>query len=223
MHLAGLQCDLFSGSQRSQHEAAVWEMYSHTYAKIGLHVARGVMLSKYPVWLICTNQEGVAVFFTVFKKTRFGLKGALSGHNGSPEGKAEAKYRLRHMYKTPGYYAELSGVPAKIALGARTPVICNAWADDIIDREVEPVGDSAVWYTRQLGDLGNFKKVLTGRPRGVQTTNLQNPTCPIFDPDLDVNEWEPDKDYDTFSRLADDDDDGVDSHMSCLALADLDD
>jgi len=215
-HLARLDCHYLKGTERADYEPDVWEMYQITYRKIGLHVPRSVLLTKYPVWLICTK-DGVPVFFTMFKSTRWGWKGALSGHDGTAAGKDEAKSRLRTMYHTTGFYAEMSGIPAKIALASNTPAVCNSYADDVIDRVIEPAGTDGLWYTRQLGDLGHFEKILLGRPRGVPTTNPRRPSCPVFDPSITPSDSRFKQRISPRLRVGDDEDD-LDSHYACLAM-----
>jgi len=176
----------------------IWKMYEATYRKIGLSKASpSEMVSDYDAWEVLKKDE-VPIAFVVSKKTPFGMKLGLMGSDGSPEGKSAIKTYLTRSFDVPGRYGEVSHAVEKIVMGVKPPVVCAAYVDKVIRKNVDPSADS-IHYTRPLSGVGNVEKVLVGRPNGVETTDSARPSCPVESPDRTAmgddgwNEGQPDK------------------------------
>jgi len=203
-HLFAANCKKVESGARKEYLDVVWEMYAKTYARIGLHIASPQGLLKYDVWEVCFDSSGNPVQFTCFKKTPYGLKSGLSGHDGSVEGKRYAVDGLRTKFKKPGYFGEVSHKVLEIVLAAGAPVVCAVYAQDVLKKNINPV--DSLLYQRSLPGVGNVTKMMVGKPKGVPTTNVKSPSCPI------PNGVE--------TRMATEEEDfcDEDSHLSCLAL-----
>jgi hypothetical protein len=167
-----------TGNQRDAYQADVWEMYAGTYKAIGLHLKGPDSLKRYAVWEVSIGKEGKPQAFLVYKKTAYGLKAGLGGHDGSSAGKKATVDAMRSLYKKAGYYTEVSHKVEIIVLAAGAPVVCAAHVGKILGGPVAPSKDG-LHYTRALGSLGNVEKIMVGRPKGVPTTDHRKPTCPI--------------------------------------------
>jgi hypothetical protein len=104
----------------------------------------------------------------VFGKVRGNaLKIGGMGHDGA-KGKRVSITRLIELLKQPGFFAEVSGVPAKIALSAGVPVVEDEQkVRDLIKRDLEWVGeaegkDGRGWYKRQYGPGVHHLKIVVG-------------------------------------------------------------
>lgn len=197
------RCTLFTGGDRLPYLDAVWEMFVETYTPVGLKLSVPQELLSYPVWDLCFD-AGEPVTFNVFKKTEYGLKSGLSGHNGSAAGRRGAVEILRTKFKQPGFYGEVSHKVEQIVLAAGTPVVCNAYVGQILKKRVHPLGDS-LHYERQITGVGVVKKILVGNPRGIPSTVFSSPVCPIGPSRV------------AYEITADDQQDVL-AHMACLAL-----
>ena len=175
----GLVCDTVSGADRMKYAEAVWDMYVKTYRSIGLIVssAHG-LLSEFPLWELCLDQDGIPHAFGLSKTTPFGLKSGLSGHDGTPEGKSMALLALRTKFKRPGHYGEVSHKVLEIALAAGAPVVCATYVPKILGKDVEPQ-ENGVSYKRNISGVGPIVKVMIGHPRGIPTTDWSNQQCPV--------------------------------------------
>jgi hypothetical protein len=159
----------------------VWTMYEATYRQIGLSKANPAeMVSDYDIWQVFMN-DGAPIAFSLSKRTPFGVKTGLLGSDGTPEGKSAVKDYLRSNFKTSGNYGEVSHGVEKIVLSANPPVVCAVYADDVLKKPVSPEPDG-LRYTRSLSGVGNVTKILVGKPKGVPTTSLSNPSCPTGTP-----------------------------------------
>lgn len=170
-----------TGSGREEHLDTVWAMYRKSYSTIGMSIPNAAGLLKYDTWDL-DMVGGQPVAFTLFKRTSYGLKAGAVGSDGTPEGKAATIHNLRTKYRQPGVYGEVSHKVQEIALAAGAPVVCAALAPVILGKPVEQVSD--LEYRRNLEGVGNVKKMLVGRPRGVPTTDADHPSCPhvAFEP-----------------------------------------
>ena len=177
-----------SGGSRNRWLDAVWDMYVQTYSKIGLHIPNPQGLLKYGIWEL-NFDGGVPVAFTLYKKTPFGLKSGLSGHDGSQAGKRAAVHNLRTKFREGGIFGEVSHKVKSIALAAGAPVVCAAFADDVTGKRIE-LTDDPLTYARTLKGVGKVQKTMVGRPKGVPTTDAGNPVCPVGNIDLG-DPWEP--------------------------------
>ena len=104
----------------------------------------------------------------VFGKVRGNaLKIGGMGHDGA-KGKRVSIARLIELLKQPGFFAEVSGVPALIALNAGVPVVEDEQkVRDLIKRDLEWVGevegkDGRGWYKRQYGPGVYHLKIVVG-------------------------------------------------------------
>jgi len=176
-----LTCDTVTGRNRLQYSDAVWDMYVKTYRSIGLIVSNvDGLLSEFPLWELCLDHDGVPHTFGLLKPTSFGLKSGLSGHDGTPEGKAMAVMELRTKYKRQGHYGEVSHKVQDIVLAAGAPVVCAAYVPQILNKDVEPQ-ENGIQYRRVIVRVGPVVKVLVGRPKGIPVTSWSNPSCPTDD------------------------------------------
>lgn len=189
--------------KRGDYMDQVWSMYEATYRQIGLSKANpSEMMTDYDVWQVFMKDE-TPIAFSLAKKTPFGVKTGLLGSDGSPEGKSAVKDYLRTNFKTSGHYGEVSHGVEKIVLAASPPVVCAVYADDVLKKPIAPEPDG-LRYTRSLSGVGNVTKILVGKPKGVPTTSLNNPSCPAGPPPE--------------VKLATDDGDDVcdlDAHLAC--------
>lgn len=197
-------CTVVTGNDRVEYMDAVWDMYVKTYHSIGLIVtsARG-LITEFPHWELCIGSDGTPHSFGLSKPTSFGLKAGLSGSDGTPEGKAFTITNLRTKFKTPGYYGEVSHKVKDIALAAGAPVVCASLAAKVLGKEVTPL-DDGVSYRRNISGVGPVVKVMVGHPRGVPTTDYNNPHCPS-DGGIQA------------SDITDDDIADVMAHYACMA------
>lgn len=57
------------------------------------------------------------------------------------------------------------------------PVVCAVTVPEVIKKPVDPSGDG-LHYQRSLSGVGKVEKILVGHPRGIETTDPKNPSCP---------------------------------------------
>jgi hypothetical protein len=151
------------GGQRKEYLDAVWEMYSTSYAKIGLHVSGPSGLLAYDLWELFLDGD-IPVAFNLYKSTAFGLKTGLLGSDGSGEAKTLIKAHIKNRYKRGGVYGEVSHAVERIAQGA--PAVCAVNAPKVLNKPVVPE-DDGVHYKRALKGVGMVTKKLIGTPKGV--------------------------------------------------------
>ena len=208
LFLARSGCPSISGGQRNEYLDRVWAMYAKTYASIGLHIPHSQGLLKYQVWELCFD-KGEPVQFALYKKTGFGLKRGLSGHDGSSEGKSKQVANLRTKFKQTGYYGEVSHKVKGIVVSSGAPAVCAVYVDDVLRKPIKAVGE--LEYQRNLKGVGAVTKMMVGRPKGVPTVNPKRPSCPVGTPE--EVKLAMDEDEDDFCE--------VDAHYACLSC-DLD-
>jgi len=190
------------GADRLVYLDDVWSMYLKAYEKIGLIVTRPEdFLSEYDVWEVSVDDTGTPRAFCLYKSTVFGLKVGLSGSDGSPEGRALARESFSTKYLREGVYGEVSHRPAELARAAGIPVVCANIAANVLNKTLDVVDD--VHYVRTLMNVGPVKKMLVGRPVGVPTTDIQQPSCPAVRTNPSP-------------VTTTDDDADIDAHYACL-------
>lgn len=156
------------GADRKQYADLVFEMGERTYRSIGgMPISSPGALMKYQVWEI-NFADGEPVAFTLFKKTRYGLKGGLSGFDGSPAGKSIQISNLRSKFKQPGIYGEVSHKVEDIALAGGAKPIPAKYVGAILGKDIEEDEDG-YHYWRTISGLGRVRKILVGNPKGIPT------------------------------------------------------
>lgn len=109
----------------------------------------------------------------ISKKTAFGLKNILSATDGSPEAKNALSAKIGEDLKTPGFYAEVSGKMANLAIKKHNANIVDdeetvrlVLGKDIVWFGEDPTGyfpGTKGWYGRKIG--GEFhEKIMVGLP-----------------------------------------------------------
>lgn len=170
-HWAGI-----SGSERHEAVSAVWSMVQKTYAKIGLIVDQPRELYKYDNWELF-YEGGTWAAFVLSKTTAFGRKLGLAGSDGSRAGREAVKEYVASSFFNGGNYAEVSHRMEELAFEAGAPIVCAAYAHEVLNKHVEPASDN-VHYRRAIKGVGNVTKVIIGLPFGVPTTAVNHPQCP---------------------------------------------
>lgn len=156
----------------------VWEMYARTYAKIGLSKGSKSEMLEYDIWEIFPDDSGQPIAFVLSKSTSLGKKLGLAGSDGSSGGKSALIRYLGLAFQRPGNYAEVSHAVEATAMRANPPVVCAVRVPEILKKPVTPMEDG-IHYRRNLSGVGAVEKVMIGRPRGIETTEASNPSCPI--------------------------------------------
>jgi len=166
-----------SGRERHAAVSVVWAMVQATYAKIGLIVDQPHELYEYDTWELF-NDDGAWVAFVLSKTTPFGQKLGLAGSNGSRAGRTAVKKYVADSFFDVGRYAEVSHRMEELAIEAGAPIVCAAYARDVLNKPVVPASDG-VHYRREIKGVGEVTKVIIGNPRGVPVTSSAHPQCPI--------------------------------------------
>lgn len=166
-----------TGRERHETISAVWAMVQATYAKIGLIVNQPRELYKYDNWELF-NDDAAWVAFVLSKTTAFGQKLGLAGSDGSRAGRKAVKEYVADSFFNLGRYAEVSHRMEELALEAGVSVVCAVYAQDILNKGVEPASDG-VHYRRAIKGVGNVTKVIIGLPYGIPVTTSSHPQCPI--------------------------------------------
>lgn len=166
---------------RERHDAvpAVWDMVQATYAKIGLIVDSPHELDEYNHWELFGDHD-VWVAFVLSKTTPYGLKLGLAGSDGSRAGRTAVKDYVTSSFFAIGHYAEVSHRMEELAFDAGAPLVCAAYASDVLNKDVDPARDG-VHYRRAIKGVGEVTKVIVGRPRGIPVTPSDRPSCPVPD------------------------------------------
>lgn len=208
-----------TGGDRESYIDDVWRMYEGIYRTIGMSVKTARGLLEYPVWDLVLH-DGRPVAFSLYKQKKYGLKSGLSGHDGSSEGKSAALQSLRSKYKRPGVYGEVSHKVKAIALSAGAPVVCAAYASQVLGKPTDIDEDDPLQYSRVLKGVGKVTKTLVGNPRGIPTTDPKNPSCPLVQTEVEptftpgVTPAQPER-----SRLAAEEElEDLDAHYAMMAL-----
>lgn len=166
-----------SGRDRHDTMSAVWAMVQATYAKIGLIVDQPRELYEYGHWELF-DDHGSWVAFVLSKTTPFGQKLGLAGSDGSRAGRTAVKEYVADSFFDAGRYAEVSHRMEELAIAAGAPLVCAAYASDVLNKNIVPASDG-VHYRRPIKGVGDVTKILIGLPRGVLVTSSDRPECPI--------------------------------------------
>ncbi len=168
-----------SGRERHEVVSAVWAMVQATYAKIGLIINQPRELYEYDNWELF-NEDGEWVAFVLSKTTPFGQKLGLAGSDGSRAGRTAVKKYVADGFFDVGRYAEVSHRMEELAFEAGAPVVCAMYAQDVLNKKVEPAYDG-IHYRRTIKNIGDVTKVIIGLPFGVPATSSNQPQCPILE------------------------------------------
>jgi hypothetical protein len=155
-------------------------MVQATYAKIGLIVDQPRELYEYDTWELF-GSGGTWVAFVLSKTTPFGQKLGLAGSDGSRAGRIAVKEYVANSLFDGGRYAEVSHRMEDLVLEAGVPIVCAAYAHDVLKKHVVPASDG-VHYRRVIKGVGEVTKVIVGLPRGIPVTSSDRPQCPIPTP-----------------------------------------
>jgi hypothetical protein len=171
---------IFDPKKHKDLEDEFFDLISTAYAEVGGHakVRKPSDVFADPDW---NFWEGVDIHGTsdfdmiIFgSKTRYGIKFAGVGHDGSSQAKAEyIKSRGRDLHKL-GYYVEVSGKIAEILIRKyNVPIVDDpAEVEKVIGKDIEwngknpeaPGSSGDSWYTRYIGGH-KHAKILLGRPK----------------------------------------------------------
>jgi DNA topoisomerase IB len=149
----------------------LWQVYNLAYGKIGVHVPDlANLLKKYDLlWLIDVDGDNTIDAFIAYSKTPFGNKIGLMGSDGSQAAKKFLVGKFIQLLKTSYWYAEVSDKPALLALSNNIDAVTDTNAvSKILGSKGKLTFLEDGWYLRQVGALGNKKKLLVGRPKIVQ-------------------------------------------------------
>lgn len=156
---------------------AVWDMYVHSYREIGLTIADPRDLAdEYDVWDLY-YLDGVPIAFKLSKTTPYGVKGGLSGTDGSREAKQIFREYIATWFNKPGNYSEVSHKMEHLAFKLGVPVVCAVFAAQVLNKPIEPLPDG-IHYRRYLKQIGPVVKVMIGRPYGIEVTSSTDLYCP---------------------------------------------
>lgn len=151
-------------------------MVQATYAKIGLIVSQSRELYEYDNWELF-DDNGTWAAFILSKTTPFGQKLGLAGSDGSRAGRNAVKEYVAGSFFDIGRYAEVSHRMEELALAAGAPIICAAYAREVLNKNIEPASDG-VHYRRAIKGVGEVTKVIIGLPFGIPATSSSQPQCP---------------------------------------------
>jgi tRNA nucleotidyltransferase/poly(A) polymerase len=142
----------------------MWDLYSISYGGIGGQAASISSLMEQFDLVMHRDMDGDGEIdaFIGFKQTHAGNKLVLMGSDGTSRAKRDVIMKSMSLLKSSGWYAELSGKPAMLALQEGVPVV----EDEQLVREVlrKPLDWHGGSYTRVISGLGSHKKWLFGRP-----------------------------------------------------------
>jgi hypothetical protein len=155
--------EIITGGTRNNYANEVYDIISLTYKSIGVPVSRPEDLLKYDVWEMSMDKDGSILAVSLWKKTSYGHKAGLSGHNGSSAGKSLAVKGIREKFKRDGYYGEVSHKVKDIALAAGAPTVPVEYVSDILNKTITPTKDNH--YKRSISGVGTVEKVMVGKPR----------------------------------------------------------
>jgi hypothetical protein len=165
-----------SGSERELWADKVFDLVKITYEKIGVPAKSPGELMEFDLWDLNMGSQEEILAFTLYKRTSFGLKAGLSGHNGTSEGKRTNVQNIRKKFLLPGVYGEVSHAVEGIAVAAGAPVVCATYVKEILKKEIIPQEDG-IHYVRNITGVGPVKKVMVGNPKGIPTTDYNAPSC----------------------------------------------
>ena len=88
------------------------------------------------------------------------------------------KQYIAESFFDAGHYAEVSHRMEDLAIEAGVPIVCAAFASDVLKKNVVPA-DDGVHYRRAIKGVGEVTKVIIGIPDGFPVTSSRQPQCPI--------------------------------------------
>lgn len=154
-------------------------MVQSTYKSIGVIVDTPRELMEYDVWDVYEDEaDGQPIAFRLSKTTPFGIKGGLSGSDGSRPGRRAIKDYVATWFNDLGHYSEVSHRMLELAVENRAPAVCAEFASRVLNKPVVPTGDG-ISYQRMIKNVGMVTKVIVGRPYGIPTTPVHKPDCPV--------------------------------------------
>ncbi len=157
-----------------------FDLISTAYAEIGGHAKvrspRDVFAD--PDWNFWQGEDihGTDDFDIIIfgEKTRYGIKFAGVGHDGSPEAKREYVNARGKDLKELGYYVEVSGKIAAILINKyNVPIVDDPKeVEKVLGKKIEwtgkctedPTAPGNAWYVRSIGGH-NHAKIMLGRPK----------------------------------------------------------
>ena len=169
----------FDHTKHPELAAELFDLIQIAYSPLGGHlkVKTPDDVFKDPNW---NFWEGVDIHGTddfdiiMFgKKTKYGIKFAGVGHDGSKDAKRSyIGSRIKDL-KKPGHYIEVSGKIAEILIKNDVPVVTDeAEIQKVVGKKIEfngehPNDSNALgkgWYSRKIGG-GMHVKILVGKPK----------------------------------------------------------
>lgn len=157
-----------------------FELIQTAYAEIGGHskILTPEDVFKDPDWNWWAGEDvhGSPDFDLIFfgKKTKFGVKHAGIGHDGSKTAKREYLDQRGKDLKELGYYIEVSGKLAEILMNKyNVPVVTDQQVvEKVLGKKVDWHGQNPedpnttgdAWYGRTIGGH-NHNKIMLGRPK----------------------------------------------------------
>jgi hypothetical protein len=153
------------GANRYDYADAVYDMYQKSYAYIGTHIKSAKeLVEKCPIWELCIH-EGKPIAFAMSEKTDRGIKGVLSGTDGSKEGKRALIDNHYDKLTRPFHYGELSGKIKEISdkLGLK-PIPADKAIEILKEMGKDPEKLDETTYRRMLRNIGPVDKSMYGHP-----------------------------------------------------------
>lgn len=158
----------------------ILDLVNIAYAPIGGHAKmkdiNDVLKSKYDYWeLIDLDNDNKAEIIIFGKKTKYGIKFAGIGHDGSKDAKRTyIKKKIEsHSEFGNGHYTEVSDKIADIMLKAGVPTITGKETiEKILGKTVDYVGkhpkgkEGDGWYSRKIAGHAHYK-IMIGHAKGV--------------------------------------------------------
>lgn len=173
---------VFTPKRDAELENEFFDLITTAYAEIGGHakVKSPKDVFADPDWNFWSgidihgSQDFDVILFG--KKTKYGVKYAGVGHDGTKDAKRTYLKSRGTDLKKMGYYAEVSGKVAEILIKHYdVPVVTNqAEVENVLGKPVEWRGESKNaslpgngWYVRSIGGA-KHEKILIGRPKGIK-------------------------------------------------------
>lgn len=151
------------GSNRHNYAKQVFDMYQKSYGSIGMHIkSADELIDKYKIWEVYFLGDK-PIAFAMKSKTEHGIKGGVSGSDGSKEGKKAVVESFGS--ERPFHYTELSGRPREIALQKGLKAVPADEAKKILKEQGHDVEKlDEVTYRRLLRNIGLVDKTMFGQP-----------------------------------------------------------
>jgi len=137
-----------------------WDMYVQSYQKVGHQYKNPNELVQDNLVWEAIEQDAQILAITAYKKTQHGLKAVILATR--PEGKKLGIEFIKQFSKE-GFYAEMCGKPAQIAINLNIPRVPAKIAAKVIDKPII-IGENEFEYKREITGLGWKTKTLFGNP-----------------------------------------------------------